>query len=50
LFLEEDDLESDLELDDEEEDLMVEETKRETSILRFSEVLTKAQVIAFKPE
>jgi hypothetical protein len=48
LFLEENDLESDLELDDDDEDLMVEEIEREAAILRFSEVLTQAQAMAVK--
>jgi hypothetical protein len=50
LFLEEEDLESDLELDDDEEDLMVEAIEREAAIFRFSEVLTKAQAMAVKAE
>ena len=48
LFLDKDDLESDLELKDEEEDLMIKEIKREAAILRFSAVLTEAQAMAVK--
>jgi hypothetical protein len=50
LFLDEDDLESDLELEDEEEDLVMEEMEREAAILRFSAVLTEAQIVAAKAE
>lgn len=50
LFLDEDDLESDLELEDEEENFMIDEIEREAAILRFSEVLAEAQVMAIKAE
>ena len=50
LFLDEDDLESDIELEDEDEDLVVGEiaSEREAAILRFSAVLTEAQAMAVK--
>ena len=45
LFLNKNDLESDLELEDEEEDLVMEEMERKAAILRFSAVFTEAQIV-----